>query len=125
MTDTTGAIRELDIQRREAMVAADLEALDSLFSDDLKWIHATARVDSKSALLTSIGSGSTKYFSIDVEDEEVRVFGKCALLSGIARMKAEIKGEPRTMNNRFTIVWAATDRSWQVVNWQSTPLPVS
>lgn len=120
MTDTATLIRELDGKRREAMVAADVDTLGELFSDDLAWIHATARVDSKADLLASIGGGSTKYFSIEVEDETVRVFEDTALLSGVATMAAEIKGEKRDLYNRFTIVWSQVGGTWQVVNWQST-----
>ncbi|MBB6627797.1 nuclear transport factor 2 family protein [Nocardioides sp. KIGAM211] len=122
MTDTASLIRELDAKRREAMVAADVDLLGELFSDDLTWIHATARVDTKKDLLSSIGGGTTRYLSIRVEDETVRTFNGTALLSGIAIMEAEIKGERRDLHNRFTIVWSQVDGSWCVVNWQSTSL---
>lgn len=120
MTDTASLIRELDTKRREAMVAADVDILDELFCDDLTWIHATARVDTKKGLLSSIGGGATKYLSIRVEDETVRTFNGMALLSGVAIMEAEIKGERRDLHNRFTIVWVQVGDSWRVLNWQST-----
>ena len=113
-------VLELDRIRRDAMTKADVTTLDELFADDMEWIHATARVDTKAGLLDAIGSGSTKYLSIDVTDETVRDFGDVVLVGGVAAMSAEIKGETRDLHNRFTIVWARRGAAWQVVNWQST-----
>lgn len=113
-------VLDLDRIRRDAMTKADVATLGELFADDMVWIHATARIDTKAGLLDAIGSGSTKYLSIDVTDETVRDFGDVVLVGGIAAMTAEIKGETRELRNRFTIVWAQRAASWQVVNWQST-----
>jgi ketosteroid isomerase-like protein len=113
-------VLDLDRIRRDAMTKADVATLGELFADDMVWIHATARIDTKAGLLDAIGSGSTKYLSIDVTDETVRDFGDVVLVGGIAAMSAEIKGETRELRNRFTIVWVRRGVSWQVVNWQST-----
>jgi ketosteroid isomerase-like protein len=113
-------VLDLDRIRRDAMTKADVATLGELFADDMVWIHATARIDTKAGLLDAIGSGSTKYLSIDVTDETVRDFGDVVLVGGIAAMAAEIKGETRELRNRFTIVWVRRGVSWQVVNWQST-----
>jgi ketosteroid isomerase-like protein len=115
-------VLDLDRIRRDAMTKADVDTLGDLFADEMVWIHATARVDTKAGLLDAIGSGSTKYLSIDVTDETVRDFGDVVLVSGIAAMTAEIKGETRELRNRFTIVWVRRGASWQVVNWQSTSI---
>jgi ketosteroid isomerase-like protein len=122
MTDES-TIRDLEQKRRDAMVAADTNTLGRLFDDELAWIHATARVDTKAGLLHAIASGSTKYRSIRVEDETVRLIGNVALVSGLAFMSAEIKGEQRELANRFTIVWGPLHSDPKVVNWQSTSLP--
>jgi ketosteroid isomerase-like protein len=113
-------VLDLDRIRRDAMTKADVATLGELFADDMVWIHATARVDTKAGLLDAIGSGSTKYLSIEVSDESVRDFGDVVLVGGIAAMTAEIKGETRELRNRFTIVWARRGDAWEVVNWQST-----
>lgn len=116
-------LQALERRRRESMVNADVPALKALFSDELLWIHGTGRADNKHGVLHAIETGHTKYRSIECSDESLRCYGDVALLSGIALMKAEIAGEPRTLENRFTIVWRqTTPGEWQVVNWQSTSL---
>jgi hypothetical protein len=113
-------IMALEHKRRQAMIDADMSVLSGLLADELLWIHATARPDTKAGLLASIGTGKTKYRSIDCSDETLRFFGDTALLSGIADIEAEIAGEDRVLQNRFTIVWARLGEQWKVINWQST-----
>lgn len=117
-------ILAMEQQRRQAMVQADVPALQRLFSPRLMWIHGTGRPDTKEGVIGSIGSGKTQYQSIDCSDESVRFFGPVAVVSGVALMNAVIAGEPRVLHNRFTILWEQqADGQWQVVNWQSTTLP--
>lgn len=113
-------ILEMEKSRREAMVRADVPALDKLFADDMVWIHASAKADGKAGVLETIGSGKTKYLEISCSDEKVRLYGDMALVGGIADMKLEIGGEIRVLKNRFTISWQRADSGWKVVNWQST-----
>lgn len=115
-------INGLEQARRAAMLAADTTTLSDLLADDLLWIHATGSSDSKDSLLQRIGSGATKYHSIEVADETLRVVNDVALLSGHASMQLEVKGQTRPVENKFTIVWAEVDGRWQVVNWQSTSI---
>ena len=113
----------LEQQRRQAMIQADVPALQRLFSDSLMWIHGTGRADTKEGVIASIGSGKTKYESITCSEETVRFFGPVAAVSGVAEMHAEIAGEKRLLQNRFTILWCQQPQGdWQVVNWQSTTL---
>jgi len=113
-------IMALEQRRRSAMTSADVTTLSGLFANELAWIHATARLDTKDGLLGSIASGKTKYLSIECSEETVRFYGEIAIVSGLANINAEIAGEQRAIQNRFTIVWARVDGEWKVVNWQST-----
>ena len=115
-------VRAIDKARREAMIRADVAQLSELFADDMMWIHATARVDTKASLLESIGLGKVRYLAIDCHGETLRVINDLAFLSGVAVMKAEIGGAVRDIENRYTIVWQLVDDTWKVVNWQSTPV---
>ena len=113
-------IHAADQARREAMISGDVPRLSEIFADDMVWIHGTARVDTKATLLTSIAAGQTKYLSIDIRDTTLRVINDLGFLSGIAAIKAEVNGNVRDVENRYTVVWQFGADRWQVVNWQST-----
>ena len=113
-------ILNLEKQRCEAMIGADVPALSQLFADDMVWIHASAKVDGKPGVLNTISTGKTKYLEISCSDQNVRFYGEMAIVGGIADMKLESAGEVRSLKNRFTIHWLKKGSGWQVVNWQST-----
>lgn len=113
-------IMALDHARRRAMIEGDVAKLGGLFADDMMWIHANARADSKQAFLDSIATGKSRYLAIDCSEETVRFYGETAVVSGIMDIKVQIAGEDRALQNRFTIVWAHLAGGWKVVNWQST-----
>lgn len=117
---TSEEILKLEKARCDAMTGADVAALTNLFADDMVWIHASAKVDSKAGVLNTIGSGKTKYLEIDCSEQNVRFYGDMAIVGGIADMKLNIGGEIRSLKNRFTINWRKNSGGWQVVNWQST-----
>ena len=115
-------ILTLDRLRCDAMIRADVPTLSDLFADDMVWIHGSAKVDGKAAVLQTIGSGKTKYLEISCSEQQVRIYGALAMVGGIADMKLESAGEARSLKNRFTISWLNDGGSWKVVNWQSTPV---
>ncbi len=124
MTDPA-TLLELDRARRDAMIRADVPTLTAVFADDLVWIHGNGALDTKHGLLGSIGSGRTKYLAIDCADETVRFHGGLAFLSGIAAVKADLRGYILETTSRYTIVWAPDGDDWRVVSWQATSVSVA
>ncbi len=117
---TPQEIFALEAQRRQAMIDADVVTLAKLLAEDVLWIHATARPDTRQGLLASIESRKTIYQAIECSEETLRFYGDTAIVSGIADIKAQIAGEDRVLQNRFTIIWFRSAGGWQAVHWQST-----
>lgn len=111
----------MDLQRRQAMMNADVAALEGLFDNNLLWVHANGKADTKEGVLKSIGSERIKYLDIRCSEETVRFFGSVAILNGMADMDVVVGGEQKLLENRFTMVWAQQpDNSWKACHWQST-----
>jgi len=113
----------LEDQRCAAMVNADADALSKLFDDALVWTHSSAKVDSKESFLAALKAGNTRYVEIKRVDEQVRIHGSLAVITGIAEMKVELQGESRQLRNRYTDVWIQRDGAWKMTAWQSTAVP--
>jgi len=104
------------------MVAGDAAALGRLLSDQLVYTHSNARVDTKTSLIEAITSKRSNYQKIERPEEAIRVYGDAAVVAGQARI--ELGGpSPRTLNLRYTDVWVKAAAGWQMVAWQSTPIP--
>ncbi|AIO34988.1 nuclear transport factor 2 family protein [Burkholderia pseudomultivorans] len=110
-------------ERAQAMIRADIETLSDILSDSLVWVHSSARVQSKSEFLQTLGARDTRYLDIEFDDCVVRIYGGAAVVTGLARMRAEIAGTEKSLRNRYTAVWSREGGRWRMISWQSTALP--
>jgi len=116
-------IDEIETRRFKAMTDQDTAALDRILSEDLTYIHSSARVDTKTQFISSIRSGELKYLSIVPSDLRVRVYIKTAVVTGRAAIKVEIRGQPMALELRFTDTYVLQGGRWQMVAWESTRIP--
>jgi ketosteroid isomerase-like protein len=116
-------IRQREARRFEAIVRGDFAALDDILSDDLSYTHATGVHETKAEFVAKLKSGQLKYESLTPEDTLVRVYGTTGVVTGVARVKVQVKGEPLSFHLRFTDVYVKKDGRWQMVAWHATRLP--
>lgn len=116
-------IRQRETRRFEAVVRGDIAALDDILSDDLSYTHASGVHETKAEFLGKLKSGQLKYESLTPEDMRVRVYGTTGVVTGVARVKVQVKGESLSFQLRFTDVYAKKGDRWQMVAWHATRLP--
>lgn len=119
---TADDVERLEAARCAAMLGADVEALARLFHDDLRWGHASGKVDRKQTMLAQFGDGSMRVFSLDRSEIEAREFGDCAVVNGVVHMDAMNGGRRREVRSRYTGVWSTSGGLPQLVAWQSAKL---
>jgi ketosteroid isomerase-like protein len=124
MSDAIKAeLKEMEDRRYKAMIAKDLAALDQLFGDGLVYTHSNAAVDSKASYIEAIKNLKFDYRKAERIGEQIQVYGDTAVITGQAKIDVVASGTPKQLNNRFINVWAKGPRGWQMVAWQSTPIP--
>jgi len=116
-------IRQLEDRRFRAMCEADAATLEQLLADTLVYTHSYGGADSKSSYLEGIRSKKWLYRKIERPKEEIQVHGDCAVVTGQVRIELLSEGKPKTLNSAYTDVWIKGPKGWQMVAWQSTPLP--
>lgn len=116
-------INTLEAARREAMLAADVPALASLFGDDLVWVHASSILDDKTSLLEKFEKGRLRCFRLDHSEIAIRSYGEVVLIQGRLEMDVALDGGRRVAVNRYTAVWASGHGPARLVLWQSTRVP--
>ena len=117
------SIRQLEDRRYRAMCDADVAALEALLADTLVYTHSYGGADSKASYLDGIRSKKWLYRKIERLEEKIQVHGDCAVITGRVRIELLSEGKPKTLNSAFTNVWIKGAKGWQMVAWQSTPLP--
>jgi ketosteroid isomerase-like protein len=123
MADTKETIRLLESRRYRAMCEADAQTLDQLLADSLVYTHSYGGADTKASYLDGIRSKKWVYRNIERPVEDIQVHGDCAVVTGQVRIELLSDAKPKTLNSRFTNVWVKSGKGWQMVAWQSTPLP--
>ena len=111
--------------RYKAMIDKDWAALDRLLGDGLVYTHSSAVVDSKASWIDAMKAGKYDYRSAQRSDVAMQVLGDTVVVTGRAEMQVVASGTPRTLRNRFINVWSKGAKGWQMVAWQSTPVPAA
>jgi hypothetical protein len=114
-----------EARRSKALIDVNLAILEDLLHDELIWTHSSARVESKKEFLSSLVSGATQYLSIELHEQMIRKHGIVTLVTGVAKIRANIKGNERSLQNRYLAVWVMLHQSWRMAAWQSTATPPS
>jgi len=123
MIDLQQTIRGLEDRRFRAMIEADAATLDTLLADSLVYTHSYGGSDSKAAYLDGIRAKKWVYRKIERPKEAFQVHGDCVVVTGQVRIELLSEGKPKTLNSAYTNVWVKGAKGWQMVAWQSTPLP--
>jgi len=123
MADSKETIRLLESRRYRAMCEADAKTLEELLADSLVYTHSYGGADSKASYLDGIRSKKWVYQEVERPIEDIQLHGDCAVVTGQVRIQLLSSGQAKKLNSRFTNVWVKGTKGWQMVAWQSTPLP--
>jgi hypothetical protein len=110
--------------RTAALNRSDIAALERIMADDVTYIHASGRVDTKKSYLDAIRSGQLHYISWRPEGLHVRIVRDgAAVIDGKYLVKVkDLRVQPDTFEvNIFILtVYELRNRRWQQIAWQST-----
>jgi hypothetical protein len=121
--DAEKSLLAAEDRRYQAMIDADLVALDELCADELSYAHSSGARDSKSEYLEKVRSGYYVYRRIDHPVERVEIVGDSAIVVG--RMTADllVQGTAKTIDNLALAVWTRADGTWRLLAYAPTSLP--
>lgn len=110
--------------RFEAQISRDTMALDNLLSDDLRYVHSNALVETKADFIHSVAGGGIEYLEMrKLSGEPLRRWGKTAFLGGVVAVKGNFKDTPFDVRLRYGSVYRKERGTWKLVTWQSTRIP--
>lgn len=110
--------------RVTALEHSDVAALGRIMADDVIYIHASGKVDTKKSYLEAIRSGQLHYISWQPKGLHVRMLGgDGAVIDGeyAVRVKdSRVQSAPFDINIFILTAYARRDGRWQQIAWQST-----
>ncbi len=126
-SDVRAEIIAAEAQLRDAQLAADVEALDALISDNLLFTGPDGQLASKSDDLAAHRSGTVKFIEHEPESLDVRVVSPAVVMTALrARLTVDVGGERVEGVYRYTRVWARDHAgAWRVVGGHVSAVPLS
>jgi ketosteroid isomerase-like protein len=113
-------IDQLEETWRNAMLKANVAAMDSLLADDYMAILPNGTLQTKEQALASLRAGTTHVTSIGISDRKVRFYGVTALITS----RAEVVGTSATGDfsgsYRYTQVYVRDKQgTWKIVSFEA------
>jgi ketosteroid isomerase-like protein len=113
--------RALEDARQQAMLNADIAALDALLEDDVAYVHSNGVEDTKARYLESLTSGANVYLALSLEDVRVRAASADVLvITGLMIASIRKSAGDIAVRSRYTAVWVRRDVQWRLALFQGT-----
>jgi ketosteroid isomerase-like protein len=122
-TDDVADVLAAEDQRYQAMLDADLEALDRLCADEVSYAHSSGARDTKEQYFAKVRSGYYDYHRIDHPVERVEVLGDTAIVVGRMTADLSVEGTRKTIDNLSLAVWTRAGGEWRLLGYAPTRLP--
>jgi hypothetical protein len=119
----TNEVLAAESARTAALDSNDLPALEKILADDLTYVHASGKVDTKATMLEAIRSGQVRYISWTPVRLNARVSGDTGVVDGEYRVRVtdrRVKPDPFDVDIFVLAVYARRGGHWQQIAWQST-----
>jgi len=106
--------------RIQAMVSGDAAGLSHAVGDELVFGHGSGGVQNKAEFVKAFGDNHLHIQSIDVTEQSARIYGDVGVTHGRQTLHF---ASGMVLQDRYMGVYVRRDGRWQLIGWQSTPIP--
>ena len=116
-------------QRYAAAMAQDIDQLERMVVDELRYCHTTGAVDTKTSYLETVRTGGILWLAVNPSGMEARVqikerqaFFQVGVIAGEVRQQITVGGrdQPIDMHIRTIEVYLKRDGRWQLSEFQAS-----
>ncbi len=120
-------IRAIEQQEAEALLHGDTAALERLWARDLLVTASSNNIRTGAEVLGFVKSGQLKLTKLERRTERVAVHGQVAIAMGVETLVPNGSGKNagKTLNRRYTDVYAQQDGHWRLIARQATLVPTN
>ena len=119
--NTADDIRDIGSTWVDAELAADIETLDALATDDFRLVGPFGFVLDKQQWLDRYRSGDFATTTLTWHDVDVRVYGDSVVTIGTQSHEATYQGSPSNGEFRITHVFVRDGDRWKIASMQLSP----
>ena len=118
--DVKTQILDLEHQRQQAQLRGDWQTIARLNAPDFSEIAGTGLIRTGAQNAEAMRSGVLKFDKVDYSDQEVRLYGSVAIVTGIGHRSGSFGGSAFEQRFRYTRIYARQEGGWRVVFAQTT-----
>jgi ketosteroid isomerase-like protein len=119
------AVHEIEDAIAVATDKNDADVLDKLWASDYVFVNPAGIVMTKADRLTLFRSGRLKLESYSRDEENIRIYGKVAIVVYRSSVKGQREGLDITSRRRVTTVLEKRHGHWLIISQQSTPIVIA
>ncbi len=116
-------IKALDAQRTQALLAGDIDKVESFLGSSLHYVHSSSTDEDRALYLQKLRDGFYQYKALESTGQDYRRFGDTVIINGKIHVHVIAGGNNKDFNARYTQIWVVENGDWKMVGWQTTLLP--
>lgn len=106
----------------DVYLGGDVTSFRDMLLDD--FVYSSERgVFAKEAYTDNLASGVIEMRNIESSDQEIRLLGDVAVVTGIARPEATFDGDDISGVDRYTRVWLRSGGTWRALAQHANQIP--
>ena len=98
-----------------AITHDDTGTLKRLYADEFVYTSPEGKVLTKEQQINSFVTSEMKWETGKSDDVKVKLFGNTAVMTGSFHGKGTYRGNPVSIDERYTVVWIKKDNEWRMV----------
>jgi len=113
-------LQQLNLSIEQAVLAADVPRLETLYADDFVFTHGSGLVQSKSEWLSGIRSGKSRYLLRELDSMAVELHGNVAIATGKLTVHRPSETGIVKYALNFVRVFVLSGDRWQLISHRTT-----
>jgi ketosteroid isomerase-like protein len=114
------AVLRVEQEWQQALIAADVKALDRIYVETMIYTHSNGSVDDKASYIAKLKSGESVYKSMTRDDIKVQIFGDAAIVTCHWRVSSVSGTTVNNTNARYLHFYTKQKGQWRMVAHQAT-----
>jgi hypothetical protein len=117
------AVAAVEQRRIEALLTADIRALDEIIDAQCTHIESNGTARTKAAFLAEVAKRAFSFDLFEIEENHIRIFGETAVVAGTYRNIVRVQGTPNPVKHaRHLRVYVNYGGNWKLVAHQATEI---
>jgi hypothetical protein len=117
------AVAAVEQRRIDALMAADINALDAIIDEHCTHIESNGTARTKAAFLEDVAQREFSFDLFEIAENHIRIFGETAVVAGTYRNIVRVRGQAQPVKHaRHLRVYVHRGDSWKLVAHQATEI---